>query len=1196
MNAPVKIISFLFSLLLVCSLSFVSQAQRPKNTKTNPSKNATPKPSPTPSAEEDAVDQQKLDEIVALKDLNEQNENLRLFIEERPNSNLKPLASDLLVLNEIGAITDLNERIEKLKTFLQERPETKLKSKALELLSSTRAVLGDERLRYGDSVNGVEQFRLAVSDAPENSTDLFFDRVLSQIPSNLFWRNEQKAALEIAKLIEEKINTNATRLLALEAFYLGIEDSANAVRLAQMAVKLAPDMPAAHQGLGAAYRISFMLDESAEAYAKAAELDQNSAVARRSLADMRRAQGRDEEALLIYRSLLQADKEDEFSRTGLIMSLFDLGKREEAEKELSTALEMNPNSFGLLTNAAYWYAANNEGEKAVETARKAIQIESRYVWAHVALARGLIATKKPLEAERTLLYARQYGSFPTLDYELATVLVSAGLYEEATRTLSRSFTIKDGMIETRLGGRASAKAENFIELLSPERRASIFQANTADTETNAKLLKNLLVFSKALNPENKETRKEEDVVAAAKEFTAGSDAMRTYRQLYAASRLIQNDVALGQAFELTQAATSGVEASLDVPVPALAVMADELFEVRARAATYGSTANIPNVQRNTLSNIMRGRIEDIAGWSLFNQKKPDEAVIRLKRAISVLPENSVWWRSAMWHLGAAYEASGSQQEALTAYYKSYNSNPDASRRSIIEALYQRVNGSLEGLDNKIGPSPFAPPKAGMGNDAKLTNTVASINTTPTETNSNENSQTTSTPNPSADTSTQKTETQTENTEAKPSTTPEKTETNNSLPANNGPDLLVSQKTKSNSLPEIKLKPLQKPEQTPPPSLVENKTEPSVSPSPTNETKTETKPESEETKVEKKSETKTENTETKPEIKPETEESKVETKPENEVTKPENNETKVETKSENVENKPETKSETKSDPTLPTIEENKPSSNEVKKEEPDTSNEKKEEAIPTPSPSPSPSKEEEKPSKSPSQKEEKPSEEQVAKVDTKPNETTQPASTEEKTESKKENEENKTEAVTENKSENKTEDVTESKTEKPSLRPRVVKEKSDDTSGNQTESKTEDTPKQDEVEKKQVRPRVIPSSNEETKTETEKQPSAIETKQTDETTNPKTNTCTVSVTQEEISILNDGGTIAITLMFDGMPFEAKKVSLKFDWANINVFLEQDAKTDERSALYKIISVSKKTGEYKITFTTPCGSKEVLVKVR
>lgn len=1193
MNAPVKIISFLFSLFLVCSLSFVSQAQRPKNTKTTPSKNANPKPSPTPSAEEDAVDRQKLDEIVALKDLNEQNENLRLFIEERPNSNLKPLASDLLALNEIAAVADLNERIEKLKTFLQERPETKLKSKALELLSSTRAALGDERLRYGDNVNGVEQFRLAVADAPENSSDVFFNKVLSQIPSNLFWLNERKAALEIAKLIEEKVKTNPARLLELEAFYLGVEDSANAVRLAQMAVKLAPDMPAAHQGLGAAYRISFMLDESAEAYAKAAELDQNSAVARRSLADMRRAQGRYEEALLLYRSLLQADKEDEFSRTGLIMSLFDLGKREEAEKELATALEMNPNSFGLLTNAAYWYAANNDGEKAVETARKAIQIESRYVWAHVALARGLIATKQPLEAERSLLYARQYGSFPTLDYELATVLVSAGLYDEATRTLSRSFAIKDGMIETRLGGRASAKADNFIELLSPERRASIFQAKAADTESNARLLKNLLVFSKVLNPESKETRKEEDVIAAAKEFTSGSDAMKTYRQLYAASRLIQNDVALEQALELTQAATSGVEASLDIPVPTLAVMADELYEVRARAATYGSTANIPNVQRNTLSNIMRGRIEDIAGWSLFNQKKPDEAVVRLKRAVSVLPENSVWWRSAMWHLGAAHEASGNQQEALAAYYKSYNSNPDASRRSIIEALYQRVNGSLEGLDNKIGPSPFAPPKAGMGNDAKLTNTVASINPPTTETTSTENNQTTSALNTSAETSTQKTEAQTENTEAKPSATPEKAETNNSLPPNNGPELLVSQKTKKDTLPQIKLKPLQKQEQTPPPPLAENKTEPSTSPSPSNETKTETKPENEETKVEKKPETKSENEETKPETKTETKPENTETKPENVENKPEtkseNQETKAE-KKENVENKTETKTETKSEPTLPTIEGNKsepslPSPNEVKKADSDTSTEKKEEGTPAPTPSPSssPSQEVEKPSQSPSQKEEKPPDEQVAKVDTKPNETTQPTQPEEKAVSKKENGENKTETATENKTESTKEDVTESKTEKSSSRPRVIKEKSDDTSSNQTENQTESQPKQEEVEKKQVRPRRVPSSNE-------------ETKQTDANLNAKTNTCSVSVNQEEISILNDGGTIAITLMLDGMLFDAKKVSLKFDWANINVFLEQDAKSDGHSALYKIISVSKKTGEYKITFTTPCGSKEVMVKVR
>jgi tetratricopeptide (TPR) repeat protein len=1166
MKALIKNLFLFFALLLICSVSIISYAQTPK--KSTPKAKPTPKPSPTPSAEVDAIDRKLLDSILAVKDFNERIEQLKAFLEARPNSNFRQSVLDLISLEKIRATADLNERIEKLKTFVQENPNSTLKNQALELVSSARATLGDEKLKQGDSAGGVELFRLAVSGSPDNSSDNFYDRVLSQIPSNLYWRNEQKAAFEIARLIEEKAKTNATRLLLLEAFYLGVEDGENALRLAQMAVTLAPESSPAYQGLGAAYRISFKLDEAADAYAKAVELDPNSAAVRRSLADIRRAQGRDEEALLLYRGLVQADKDDEFARIGLIISLFNLNKREEAENELKFAVEANPNNFILLTNAAYWYAAHNEGERAIELAQKAIQKEPRYVWAHVAAARGYVETKQPLEAERVLMYAKQYGSFPTLDYELATVLASMGLYEEATRTLSRSFTIKDGMIETKLGGRTPAKAAGFTELIGPERRASIFQSKAADTEANSKLLKNLLAFSIALNPEGgKEARKEEEIIAAAKEFAANDDAMKTYRQLYVASRLLQNDVALPQAFEFTQAATRGVESSLDVPAVTVAVMADELYEVRARAASYGGTANVPNVPRNTLSNIMRGRIEDMAGWSLFSQNKLAEAVVRLKRAVGVLPENSVWWRNAMWHLGAAHEANGNQQEALNAYFKSYNSNPDASRRAIIEGLYKKVNGTLEGLNDKIGPSSFAPIKSETVTETTKTETAVSTNKTTTQA---ENNQTTTPQNPVV-------------TEPKqePAPTPEKTD-ENKLPANSGPTLTVSQKTKSETVPDIKLKPVQ--QTNLPPTLVENKTEPSASPSPVPspeakvENKTEqttTPPTNSETKTEPpvnenkpspspttetKTETKPENTETKIEAKPGmTTETKPETKQENKETNPE---TKTETKPEEVESKTETKPETKTE-TKPDTD--SPSTNESKTEttQPKTGNKTE-----------SPAEVKQEPNVSTETKTEKADENKTEnKVETSPS----PAS-ETKTETKPEN--------TETKVESKPESTPETK----------VEIKTEPTPTKTDENKTDETTKpQTETEQKQTRPRIVTTANP-TSEETKPKTDSNENKPTNESPNTETKPCSFSMNQSEVSILNYGGTVAITITFEGMLFDEKLVSTKHDWANISVFLEKDAKTDGRSALFTITSISRKTGTFTVTFNTPCGSKDVTVKVR
>jgi hypothetical protein len=105
---------------------------------------------------------------------------------------------------------------------------------------------------------------------------------------------------------------------------------------------------------------------------------------------------------------------------------------------------------------------------------------------------------------------------------------------------------------------------------------------------------------------------------------------------------------------------------------------------------------------------LRGRIEDLAGVALFKLDKSNDAVTRLRRAVNAAPEGTPLWRAAMWHLGGALEATGKNDQALPYYLKSYAAGPpDPARRSVIESVYKKVNGSLEGLDDKIGPADAA---------------------------------------------------------------------------------------------------------------------------------------------------------------------------------------------------------------------------------------------------------------------------------------------------------------------------------------------------------------------------------------------------------------------------------------------------------------------------------------------------------
>ena len=603
------------------------------------------------------------------------------------------------------------ERIEKLKVFLDAHPRSTLRPYAIELLIAARAALGDEKLKAGDAEGGVAEFNEALILTPDQMSEALYSRVISQIPINLYMRGQRSTSREAARLIEAKVKDDAKRLLPLAGFYLAIEEADEAARLAERAIQLVPDMAAAHQVLGASRHIALRLDEAATEYARAVELDPKLASAKRSLADLRRAAGKGEEALALYREQLANDPTDKPARAGVVLSLLDIGKREEAEAELASALKADAGDLPLLVGASYWYAAHGEPLRAQELATKAIEIEPRYTWAHIALARALVAQKHAPDAEGVLRFARTYGNFPTLDYELASALAASGLYEEAAAELARSFTIKDGQIETRLAGRVPARGSGFLELLAPERRAGIFQFSAADTEANARMLKGLLIVSSVLSM-NGDLQGSVDrslLASGQQDFLAGEDALRAYRQIYVAGRLLQRGVELQTAIDLSEAAAGGVEAALTIPAPTLAVMADELRDARARATSARQGLPVTEVQPNVLANILRGRIEDLIGWASFNQDKRTEALTHLRRAISVLPENTIWWRKAQWHLGATLDASGNQQEALAAYLKSYNPySPDPVRRAIIESLYRKVNGSLDGLDSKIGPAAPAP--------------------------------------------------------------------------------------------------------------------------------------------------------------------------------------------------------------------------------------------------------------------------------------------------------------------------------------------------------------------------------------------------------------------------------------------------------------------------------------------------------
>ena len=599
-----------------------------------------------------------------------------------------------------SALEAAAERVLALKKFLVAYPNSEYRVAGLETIAASRVLMAEDSLNSADPAGAVELYRLVIEEGPHPYSDQFFSESIAKIPSTLFWRGQRSAAAEAATLIEKKVSTNVPQLLELANFYISVENGAEALRIANAAASADPASSHAQSTIALAHRMNFDLDSSAASYAKALELDPANTTAKRGLAEMKRAMGKPDEAIVLYREMLAANENSPPARTGLILSLFNAGQRAEAEAEMAKVVEQNQGNVILLAGAAYWYAIHGDSSKAVELSRKAIEMEPRYIWSHIALGRAEMARGNPVEAERVLVKARQYGNFPTLEYEIASARLMAGFFREAAEDLRKSFAVAGSKVQANLGGRVPRAEPNMADLVAYERRASIFEPVAEGESERAMRLKALLDLSQKINVD---TPDETAVALAADEFASGTDKMRVHRQLFAANALLRKKVALQKALELTAAATGHSDDGLDVPSPGAAVMASELYDSRTLAFSRNEYILVPEVPRQTLSAILRGNIEEITGWSLYQQNNFPEAIIRLKRAVSVMPADSSWWRSSMWRLGAALEAAGNDKEALDSYIASYKiDKPDFGKYVIVESLYKKVNGTSDGLAEKLG--------------------------------------------------------------------------------------------------------------------------------------------------------------------------------------------------------------------------------------------------------------------------------------------------------------------------------------------------------------------------------------------------------------------------------------------------------------------------------------------------------------
>jgi tetratricopeptide (TPR) repeat protein len=628
------------------------------------------------------------------------------------------LAGAMRLTTDILAIDDPDARDAALRKLLEPGDPSEKIQAAREAVVRRWAQLAESAIGQGDVERGIENFRRAVSATPERGAGRLFDEVVIRIPFALSTRGYRNEAVGVAREIEKRFAQDPLKLAALGEFYMTIEATGEAIRALEAALKLAGDDAKIDRLLGAAYRMGLRLDDAIARYRLATSLDANDKRAYYDLANLYRAQGDYASAIELYRKQLEIAPNHSSSYKGLALAYLAQGDEERMTAALNKARDLRGSDeeitgdVYLQTQLAFLYLAQNKIKEAQQAGAAAMLVEPRYSWARIAAAEVDLANRKYFDAERNLIAARSYANFPTLYFTLGKLYLIVEDFDGALEQFSKAFDYSpQGRFTAKLGGVFDARADNLKELLAREHQAAIFLANPPTKDETFKTAEGLVRFNAGLraikammnssskgetgdglkdSPENAEARRGQikELERAALDFIEAESSRRSFRMLSVAEKLAQAGVSTDLAVDLAEQALG------------LAQVATE---------PEGALREYPNYDRNGRLAIFRGRALSAKGWALFKADKNREAAAILTestQAYGSLAEG----RGALRRLATVKETQGELKEALDLYITGYEAPAPGSgvdvNRAVIESLYRKINGSLDGLD-KLFQTPRA---------------------------------------------------------------------------------------------------------------------------------------------------------------------------------------------------------------------------------------------------------------------------------------------------------------------------------------------------------------------------------------------------------------------------------------------------------------------------------------------------------
>lgn len=630
-----------------------------------------------------------------------------------------------------GAAT-VDDRIQQLTEFQKQHPTSPLITGCKTMLARAYAERGEQALRSAQVAQAQEAFQLAVDSLPTPISTATFRSFLLSMPVLMAGFGNRTEAILFMRQLQERAGTEVELLEQIGLFYLSVENPTDALQVFDRAIELSPTQANFHYDRGVALQMGLRLTDARAAFQKAMELDPKSRTAPAALADLYRASGLLGDAEALYRQQVVTVPDHPSAWGGLTLALMEQRRYGDAAETLGKMLAYTPRDVRFLTQMAYVYAAQGEYASATKLLEKVREINPRYPWSRMVEAYLKRVEGDFADAENLLGEATDTARFPTLYFELGKTLVQANDYERAIEPFEAFLRMSpEGEFEATLGGVLEVRGSNLAALLETERQAAILMNDPLTSEAQFRQIEDFVRFAYLAKREaqaNAEKNQTADATPPPASTSTEGDQTPSVRR---PRRVVKptagdstttaswelpkpGDTPLGRALEnfvspkddarglrYLFAARKLVDANAELPQAEALARGAALFAGQA-TTREDAVADLPaGLSPEGRAQHFKLRAQAILGWILFREGKRDEAITALRTAAEGFPDGAEK-KDASWKLGVVLEATGQLNDALVAYRSGYDSNSTtaAIHRAIIEGVYQKINGSLDGLDLK----------------------------------------------------------------------------------------------------------------------------------------------------------------------------------------------------------------------------------------------------------------------------------------------------------------------------------------------------------------------------------------------------------------------------------------------------------------------------------------------------------------